>query len=337
MKKSITALILAAALLLGGCTTLKNMDGEPLAEEGTQEQIEGSGDIVIEPETDAELPEEVSFADLEDIEFVTASAGAWSTLLYIKADGSFWGEYHDYDAIKEEYCPNGMMAFCSFKGQFAPIEKVNDYTYKTNIVEINYDNEEGTQEIIDGILYTYTDPYGFDGAEDILIYPPGTPLSELSEEFKGWIGGGSIANRGLTTLPFYAINNEVNQHGFSGTSVKELARYAELDVAVREKVIYSRQSTEEEVHEAAYELCEVWDYEIESLWKYFERKFSEEEMRAIESEQREWEAKKEKVIKETAKEFADGATPSTDAYLKAAEMTKERFYELLKLFDKEGE
>ena len=41
---------------------------------------------------------EFSFADLRRLQFrFSSGAGAWSTLLAVRPDGSFYGEYHDTD------------------------------------------------------------------------------------------------------------------------------------------------------------------------------------------------------------------------------------------------
>ena len=49
---------------------------------------------------------------------------------------------------------------------------------------MDYEKEPGTEEIIDGILYRYSDVYGLEDAEDILIYLPGAPLEKLPQEFR---------------------------------------------------------------------------------------------------------------------------------------------------------
>ena len=50
------------------------------------------------------------------------------------------------------------------------------------IEEIGYENEVGTEEIKDEILYCYSTAYGLDEAEEILIFLPGAPFRELPEE-----------------------------------------------------------------------------------------------------------------------------------------------------------
>ena len=77
---------------------------------------------------------------------------------------------------------------CKFTGRFAQPVRVNDYTYSMGIAEISYEKEAGTEEVIDGIQYYYTAPYGLEDTEELLLYLPGAPLAELTQEFRGWVG-----------------------------------------------------------------------------------------------------------------------------------------------------
>lgn len=100
--------------------------------------------------------------------------------MMIDSDGGFAGEYHDSDmGVTGDGYPSGTQYYCAFQGRFAPLVKINEYTYSTQISAIRYENEVGTEEIKDGIRYIYTDAYGLEDAEDILIYLPGAPLAEL--------------------------------------------------------------------------------------------------------------------------------------------------------------
>ena len=52
--------------------------------------------------------------------------------------------------------------------------------------KINYTYEIGKEEILDQMLYSYTEAYGLDGADEIEIYLPGAPIDQLPEEFLQW-------------------------------------------------------------------------------------------------------------------------------------------------------
>ena len=161
---------------------------ETPAEEGQQGQNTVGNDMPEEQGTsDAEAA--FSYRQMETIFFrFSSGAGGWSTDMTVSADGSFDGLYSDSDMgdMGEEY-PNGTVYFCKFSGRFGELKKVDDFTYQTTIVEMQYENEPDTEEIIDDTLYRYTDVYGLENAGNIVFYLPGTPAETLSEECKSWL------------------------------------------------------------------------------------------------------------------------------------------------------
>lgn len=159
-------------------------------------------DKLIEQKTE----EEFSFAEFRTWKFEFLSgAGGWATYLTIEEDGSFFGEFFDGElGITGEDYPNGTMYQCHFQGRFTQPIKVNEFTYSMKIAEISYENEPGTEEIINGMRYCYATPYGLEGAEDILIYTPKAPLSELSEEYRSWVRYLDHSETGATELSFGA-------------------------------------------------------------------------------------------------------------------------------------
>lgn len=110
---------------------------------------------------------------------------------------------------------------CKFTGRFAQPVRVNDYTYSMGIAEISYEKEAGTEEVIDGIQYYYTAPYGLEDTEELLLYLPGAPLAELTQEFRGWVG---YYDETEGELSFYALNNEAHQQGFESYDWVERVR-----------------------------------------------------------------------------------------------------------------
>ena len=180
------------ALLITFLTICIAMEGCGKQEVNEQEKIQISEEIQEEKaeNTDAESNEieeesKFDFEALENIEFYFSSgAGGWRTFLNIEEDGSFHGEYSDSDmgSTGDGY-PNGTYYYCEFNGKFTEAVKVNDYTYSMKIEEISCAKEPETSEIIDEILYYYATPYGLEGAEEVLIYLPGAPTSDLPAEY----------------------------------------------------------------------------------------------------------------------------------------------------------
>ena len=327
MKKYILACILNGIMILTlpGCAKRETVDFDNIMDIKTEtsqeeESVEGSEQA------------EFSFADIKNLEFCFSSgAGAWQTTMVIKADGSFSGAYSDWDC-DTVYC-------CDFSGQFTQPVKINEYTYAVQIRELNYEKEVGTEELKDGIQYYYSDAYGLQGAGDILIYLPGAPLEELSEEFRSWVGYYDLSFTTDTELPFYALNNE--GEGFLSYDIvdglKEIIKDTEFSAASLEKSISNDLLTQTEYNEKTQELYEVWDSALNTVWSTLKQTQDADTMNRITDEEREWIALKEQAAAQAGAEYEGGTMQSMVMNQKAAEMTKARVYELMELFEVSGE
>ena len=279
--------------------------------------------------------EEFSFKQLQNLDFLFSSgAGGWGTTLQIHPDGSFEGQYHDSEmgSIGEGY-PNGTMYQANFNGQFTQPVKVDDYTYSMQIENIHYEQEIGTEEIKDDILYIYTDAYGLEEAENILIYLPGTPLAELSEEFRSWIGYYDLSATEDTELPFYALNNEAKEEGFAGydivVNVKETFQRTKEYTAILEQSINNDPLSQAELNEKSQYMYEEWDYVLNELWRVLKRTLDVDRMSELTEEQRAWIAEKDQAVADAGAEFEGGSMQPMAENLRAAELTKERVNELM--------
>ncbi|WP_049945857.1 hypothetical protein [Butyrivibrio sp. LC3010] len=164
----------------------------------------------------SEIPADFSF---------TSGAGAWSTDIVISEDGSFKGQYYDADmgVIGEGY-PNGTLYICNFSGKFSdpePTDKEN--IYSTKLLELNIEDKDkiGTEEIVDDTLYVYSSPYGFEDADDFLIYTPGADMSEMSEACQSWI---FLSRDIFSEVPadYYVIYNVGGEEAFTGVNEDSL-------------------------------------------------------------------------------------------------------------------
>ena len=187
--KLLAGLLTAAmALSLGGCgkksgsaNGTERTEAETKTETNDTANVSDSVDEAASTDSDSNASAELSFADLQYVDFTFSSgAGAWSTQLNIHADGSFSGEYWDMDmgSTGDGY-PNGTQYGNTFTGTFTDLKKVNDYTWSMKLDKINYTYEIGKEEILDQMLYSYTEAYGLDGADEIQIYLPGAPVDQL--------------------------------------------------------------------------------------------------------------------------------------------------------------
>jgi hypothetical protein len=159
----------------------------------------------------------LQFSELSKYQFVFSSGvGAWQTMLDFNEDGTLKGYYSDSDmgATGEDY-PNGTIYSSTFEGKFTTPVKVNEYTYSTSIEYIKFEKEVGTEEIIDGIKYIYSEPNGLNDAKEIYIYTPKAPLNELPEGFRSWVGYLDLNDVSDEHLPFYGLYNVKTESGFS--------------------------------------------------------------------------------------------------------------------------
>ena len=123
--------------------------------------------------------ENLTFADLSGNEFwFSSAAGGWKTTFTIDADGTFSGCFQDYDADYTIY-------ECNFSGQFSDLMKTGPYEYTMKCESLKMKQEPGERKVRGEYSVEYTEPYGFDDAEEFKVYLPGKKQSELPEEFFG--------------------------------------------------------------------------------------------------------------------------------------------------------
>ncbi len=120
-----------------------------------------------------------------------SGAGGWSTELYMTGgedySGSFAGDYHDSDMgdVGEDY-PNGTVYHCSFTGEFAQPERLDEYSYSIILEELTYDPPEA-ESIEDGVRYITAGPYGLENVGELRIYFPGYPIKNIPEDDRVWL------------------------------------------------------------------------------------------------------------------------------------------------------
>lgn len=286
-----------------------------------------------------EMESDFSFQNLSAKEFAFSSGvGAWATVLHIEADGSFSGAYYDSDMgdIGDDY-PNGTYYQCVFTGQFTQPEKVNDYTWSTQISQITYEKEADTQEIVDGVRYCYSEPYGLNGAERILIYLPGAPMADLPEAYRSWITTALADDPETTTLPFYGLYNEAQEQGFSGYDkpsdiIDQVTATAEQAADI-EKALNENTLSQTEMNQKSAELYQIWDDLLNEIWSELKNTLTEERMSALTQEELQWISDKEAAITAAGAAYEGGSLQSLVENRKAAALTKERVYVLLEVLN----
>ena len=146
----------------------------------------------------------------------TSGAGGWATTIYLNDDGSFSGEYLNSDmGDNENEYPKGTVYLCDFTGKFSVPEKIDDYRYSTKLEYLDVETETGTEYYENGFRYILSDPYGFDDADEFIIYLPGCSLENVSEEFLSW-SFIDINTTDVIPVGEYGIYNISGKKGFVG-------------------------------------------------------------------------------------------------------------------------
>ena len=143
-------------------------------------------------------------------------AGGWRTELVLNKDGTFVGCYSDSEmgSIGDEY-PNGTVYICNFTGKFTNVQKINDYSYKMELTDIELEQPVGTEWIDDKIKYIASDPYGLKGSKEFIFYTPKAPIEGLPDYFLSWWPLRYDQNTDpKETLSCYGILNVATYDGF---------------------------------------------------------------------------------------------------------------------------
>ena len=280
--------------------------------------------------------EAFSFADLRGWSFTFQSgAGAWGTTLSIQEDGSFEGEYSDSD-MEVQYR-------CDFTGQFTQPVQVDDCTWSAEIAWMEYEKEAGTEEDgPDGIRCVYSEPYGLDGAERILIYLPGAPSEALPEDFVNWVTSSVLAQEGASSLsevaglPFYGLYNEAQGLGFSSY---------DLTAGLEDYVALAQERTEElevqlqgdgsmsqgDINSAYGEIYNLWDSVLNRAWNVLMEILPQEEAGPLIQEELDWIRWKEEQMEQAGEEYGGGSLSVMAQAQRGAELTRARAEELMEL------
>ena len=353
LTAAVVLLMVVMVLSLSGCG--KKNDVENGTVDGTEQtdtatDTDGAENTADTPDdadkaasenSDSSDPEAPSFAALQYVDFTFSSgAGAWATQLNIRPDGSFSGEYWDMDmGSSGDGYPNGTQYGNTFTGKFTDLQKVNDYTWAMKLGEINYTYEIGKEEILDQILYSYTEAYGLDGADEVDIYLPGAPVSELPEEFLQWACSNyDRLEAEENGLPCYGLYNVEGAEGFSGYDFIDTAvEYVENAAKADQEIVRSLQEdpslTQGDMNVKSKERYDNWDAALNLVWYQLKMKgvLKDEDMEQLLTEQREWIKEKEEAAQKAGEGSEGGSIWACLVNDKAAELTKERTYVLLNI------
>ena len=338
MKKYVQIMLsILCVFILVGCGKTQKTENNIQEDTAKIQEAESS---LLEETTEIEKSETFDFKELKNWNFSFLSgAGGWSTDLTIEEDGTFMGVYHDSDMgdSSDEY-PYGTMYFCSFYGKFTqPVQK-DEYIYSTTIESIFYDNLVGTEEILDGIRYIYSDAYGLDNAEEILIYLPQMPIADLPEGYISWVNMKWLMDDEVKekNLSFYGLYNVTEEEGFSSynclDALEESLVYREEEAAALEDIMANDPNlTQTDYNEYSLRIFQIWDRALNDIWSILKYNLDSDDMSALTEEQLEWIVMKEASMKEAGAEVEGGSMYGLVVNQRGAQLTKERVYELMEI------
>lgn len=301
-----------------------NEDGEVTGKKDNQEEI-----------TPAEQVAGFSFEELSTRQFYFSSGvGAWGEEFTIEKDGYFMGKFHDSNMGEtgEEY-PNGTRYSCAYSGHVADITKVGEYTYEMKLTDISYREEPGTEEILDGMKYIYTEAYFMGAGDTFHIYLPGMPIAEMSEELYMWVRDYNQSESELTMVVIADEKNElaaasVNRFSPAEDAQMTYSTYKESYDYWEENLTNEAQTT---LDMAIYsgKMYEVSDECLNYLWNLIRYNVPEDRYEELLKEQRAWITEKEEKGKEVADAYEGGSLASVDANMILAQLTMERCAKLV--------
>lgn len=221
------------------------------------------------PEKEDEL-----FAHFEGMEWTYCSgAGAWSTDLQIRPDGTFTGQFHDSEMgeTAEDY-PDGTVYICEFSGRFSVLSRENTNCWKLRVDELKQKEETGKETIEDGIRFVTTTSYGIEQDDELLLYQPGTPLEMLTDGMKFWAhiyGAGEKNPSGLQAWFMYSEKQDAGFVGVqAGTGISVVNTWETLTADQLRALIGLSLNLPEGTEQAAYRWYRIDGMaEMEFTWK----------------------------------------------------------------------
>ena len=123
-----------------------------------------------------------------------SGAGSWSTDITINFDGSFNGQYHNFDFADGSKGYEGILASAEFSGRFVDIQKISDDIYSARMVGLAYTREIGTEQLADiyndgsRYLVVYTSAPGIEEDSTYYFYKKGALIDQLPQGFTRQVG-----------------------------------------------------------------------------------------------------------------------------------------------------
>lgn len=118
----------------------------------------------------------------------SSGAGAWRTELIVQPNGTFEGNYHDWEAGSDgPNYPYGTRYECSFSGKFEIEGKIANRVYAAKVVSLNLEQKPGTITYVDGVREITAEAYGVSKGNRFYLCLTGANMEWLTEDMRIWV------------------------------------------------------------------------------------------------------------------------------------------------------
>ena len=201
-KRIILAGLMAVSLAMSGCNKVKNegkskVKGSDALRSESSEEKENTK--TQESKTESELVKKMdqdlyslysddAYTCHNSIVCYLSALTSWSTdITFNCLDNTFEGNYESA-VLKIDGDAYDMLE-CHFTGTFDGFTRINEYSFSTHITKMT---PEKFDKKVDRYMdlpadVTYSDPYGFTKADEVILYLPNTPVSQIPVKAIEWI------------------------------------------------------------------------------------------------------------------------------------------------------
>lgn len=205
---------------------LKKMESDSAASVSETETVTAERDAdALDSEladASAETNDAYVFEVLPSSFSLDSGMGSWHSSFDLNVDGTFAGTYFDLNMGETGTgYSNGTVYICSYEGKFSVPEQFDEYRYVMKLEYLNIQDPIGTVYYEDDARYICSDAYGFDDADEFIIYLPGCPITNIAEEFVSWLTWRLPLEGDILPDGYYGIYNSNAGIGFIGMNKGE--------------------------------------------------------------------------------------------------------------------
>ena len=152
------------------------------------------------------------------------------------------------------------------------------------------------------------------------------------------MGYSTLNNEEDTKLPFYALYNENMQYGFMSYDIVEnlrdtLSSTESRTARLEDSIENDAALSQDDLNALSADLYAAWDALLNQHWEVLQQILDEDTMELLTLEEPAWTAEKEQAVKDAAASYDGGSVTALVCNLKAADMTRERVYELMEYLE----